>query len=113
MRFEDEWEEEDFENLADLVLEEELEEEFVTPSKVYTLTDMEKHGEAGAAAVEALLEADPDVPTSVLLEELRKHVKPLSYYRPTEEELLAIRRADIMHTLRGEKDGVEDEEENN
>jgi len=81
------------------------------PAKLRTLTDMERDGEAARAAIKALLEADPDTPTSVLQEEMRKHVLPMGCYRATDEEVAALRRADIAHTLRGEKDKKPEEEE--
>jgi hypothetical protein len=39
----------------------------------------------------------------VLLGALRQRVKPLAEYRPTQEEINALRVADIMHSLRGGK----------
>ena len=110
-KWEDDWDEEDYENLAELEFDEVEEESSASTSKVYTLMDMERHGEAAAAAIDEMLRSDPDTPTHVLMEEMRKHVLPLCSYRPTDEEINAIRRADIMHTLRGDKESDDPEEE--
>ena len=103
----DDWDDPDdwvhHDDAEDLPWLDEEEEETVPPSKVYTLADMEKHGEAGARAVDELLAINPDTPTKELLAAMRQHVLPLSQYRATEEEMLALRRADILHTLRGDK----------
>lgn len=105
----DDWDDEDYDIFENADIDEDSQDEDVSPSHYLTLSDMERDGEAAAAAVEDMLRLNPDMPTKEILAEMRKHVKPLSHYRPTDEEMMALRRADIMHTLRGGKDSDEDE----
>ena len=110
MDHEDEWTEDDYENLADI--EDETEEEpSPAAAPMPTLAQMERDGERFAAEVERILQENPDTPTADLLALKEKMVLPMTAYRPTYEEMMALRRADIMHTLRGGKDERYQEED--
>jgi hypothetical protein len=78
-------------------------EEPAAVQKQRTLRQMEEDCEAAGAEIDRLLGEDPNTPTEVLLGALRQRVKPLAEYRPTQEEINALRVADIMHSLRGGK----------
>ena len=111
----DEWEENDeyevepSEELFDNPDEEEPARAVSAPP---SLAQMERDGIAWARALDAILEQDPDTPTQELLEEMKKYVRPMSEYRPTQAEMDAIRAADIRHSLRGGKNREEKKEEN-
>lgn len=109
----DGWLEEEEEAVSSELLDKENED--TPPLRTYrTLAQMERDGEAAAKIIDDMLAADPNTPSEVILEEVRKHVRPISDYRPTDAEFAALRRADIIHTLRGGKKKLhgDDEDEN-
>lgn len=109
-RDDDDWGE-DYEP-EDALFDDEQEEGRASTAPPPSLRQMERDGLAATEEVERLLAEDPDTPTHVLLAAVKKHVRPMSEYRPTDEEMLALRTADIFHTLRGEKEREESGQDN-